>query len=99
MWLTSTDQRLSGSRLRTAPLRSSKRCWKPEPTQTRRTFGGDTPLHMASINGFVEPATLLLQYGADPTIRNNRGLTAQDVANEKWPLIEAAKELLAKHAR
>lgn len=36
---------------------------------------GDTPLHMASRNGFFEGVLLLLQYGAEVNARNEDGNT------------------------
>lgn len=41
---------------------------------------GNTPLHHAAINGWVESAALLLAAGADPAIRNVQGRTALDTA-------------------
>jgi ankyrin repeat protein len=41
---------------------------------------GDTPLHAASCNGSVDTLLLLLQYGIDPLIVNDKGLKAIDLA-------------------
>ncbi|CAN5356997.1 ankyrin repeat domain-containing protein [soil metagenome] len=41
---------------------------------------GTTPLMMASQYGAIDGATLLLQRGADPTLRNSQGWTATDFA-------------------
>jgi len=41
---------------------------------------GDTPLHMAAMNGFADRVELLLHYDAKPTIRNAGGKTPLDVA-------------------
>jgi ankyrin repeat protein len=69
-----------------------------DPNVQPRTLGpsGDTPLHMAAMNGLKTEVELLLRYGADPTIRNANGETPADVANPKFPEI---KEILSKHSR
>ena len=67
-----------------------------DPNVQSRTPGGYTPLHMAASNGLIEAAEVLLQHGADVTIRNSQGQTALDVANKKWP---AMRDLLARHVR
>jgi len=69
-----------------------------DPNVQSRSLGfwGYTPLHMAAMNGLIEAAEVLLQHGADVTIRNGQGQTALDVANDKWPAMRA---LLAKHVR
>jgi ankyrin repeat protein len=54
---------------------------------------GNTPLHMAAMNGLKDEVELLLRYGADPTIRNANGETPADVTNPKLPVI---KEILSK---
>lgn len=41
---------------------------------------GDTPLHAAACNGSVDTLLLLLQYGIDPLITNDKGLKAIDLA-------------------
>jgi ankyrin repeat protein len=51
-------------------------------------FPGETPLHMAAMNGLKNEVELLLRYGADPTIRNAKGETPADVANPKFPEIK-----------
>lgn len=43
---------------------------------------GTTPLMMAAQYGEIDVARLLLQEGADPTIRNQQGLTALDFARK-----------------
>ena len=45
---------------------------------------GNTPLHVAALNGYTEIVRLLLaQPGIDKTLKNNDGKTAQDLALEK----------------
>ena len=41
---------------------------------------GDTALHAAACNGAVDCLLLLLQYGVDPTVGNNKSLKAIDLA-------------------
>ena len=43
----------------------------------------ETPLHDACMNGHVSTAQLLLEHGADRTIRNGDGLTAFQCAKSK----------------
>lgn len=43
---------------------------------------GTTPLMMAALYGQIDVARLLLQEGADPSIRNQQGLTAIDLARQ-----------------
>ncbi|HYJ05472.1 MAG TPA: ankyrin repeat domain-containing protein [Chthoniobacterales bacterium] len=47
-------------------------------------FPGYTPLHMAAMNGYTEKVKLLLQSGADPSIRNDTGETPLDITNVKF---------------
>lgn len=44
---------------------------------------GDTPLHAAACNGSVDCLLLLLQFGINPGIRNNKGMAAIDLAGKK----------------
>mmetsp|Transcript_29518 Transcript_29518/g.76225 ORF Transcript_29518/g.76225 Transcript_29518/m.76225 type:complete len:224 (-) Transcript_29518:437-1108(-) len=46
-------------------------------------FDGRTPLYDTAWYGHAEPAKLLLEYGADPCIKTNRGQDAIDAAIEK----------------
>ena len=39
-----------------------------------------TPLHTAVFNGHQDAAKLLLEAGADPSLRNKRGKTPRDLA-------------------
>ncbi len=43
---------------------------------------GSTPLMMAAMYGTADAAKLLMEQGADPTIKNQRGLTAIDFAQQ-----------------
>lgn len=44
---------------------------------------GDTPLALAAVNNFPELVTLLLELGANPSLRLKSGKTAADYAREK----------------
>ncbi len=44
------------------------------------TNTGMTPLMMAATEGHAEAVRLLLQFGADRTLKDDEGLTAKDVA-------------------
>jgi uncharacterized protein len=44
--------------------------------------GGTTPLMMAAYFGKIDTVTLLLNEGADPFLRNNKNLTAIDMAKQ-----------------
>lgn len=43
---------------------------------------GDTPLHVAASHGHLEMINLLLEHDADATLRNNDGLTAEELASD-----------------
>lgn len=43
---------------------------------------GDSPLHIAASRGHEEVVDILLNYGADATLRNNDKLLAEDLANK-----------------
>ncbi len=47
----------------------------------RLVAGGNTPLHMAAMNGLAERVELLLRFGANATARNDRGQTPLDLAS------------------
>ena len=47
-----------------------------------RCYGGDTALHQAIAHSSVNKIQLLLEAGADPTIANQYGLTADQAASE-----------------
>lgn len=55
-----------------------------------------TPLHWAAYNDKVQIVQVLLNNGADPTIRTNDGRTAEDLAREKGynSIIELLQSLL-----
>ena len=56
----------------------------PEFLNTAYAQNGNTPLHVAALNGYTEIVRLLLaQPGIDKTLKNNDGKTAQDLALEK----------------
>lgn len=42
---------------------------------------GETPLHVAASRGHVDIVNLLLQYGADPMIKNNDSLVAEELSS------------------
>jgi len=42
---------------------------------------GDTPLHVAASHGHLEIINLLLEHNADVTLKNNNGITAQELAS------------------
>lgn len=56
-------------------------------------FDGDTALMSAVAGGHIEAVRLLIENGADINIRNEKGQTAQDVANN-WRNREEIKQLL-----
>src|SRR5207302_2569010 len=58
-------------------------------------FRGNTPLHMAALNGLTAQVELLLHYGANPTLRNANRQRPVDVVNENFPQI---REILNKHS-
>ena len=56
----------------------------PEQLNTAYAQNGNTPLHVAALNGKAEIVKLLLsQPGIDKTIKNNNGQTAAELAQEK----------------
>lgn len=56
----------------------------PEHLNTAYAQNGNTPLHVAALNGQTEIVKLLLeQPGLDTTLKNNEGKTAADLAQEK----------------
>lgn len=44
---------------------------------------GDTVLHKFARNGKLYPVKMLLKYGADPTLKNNKGETPLEAANSR----------------
>lgn len=61
---------------------------------------GYTPLQWAVINGNEKVAAILLEHGADPTIKDHWGRTALDVAlkSKRTNLVELLKPLLAEES-
>lgn len=56
----------------------------PEHLNTAYEQNGNTPLHVAALNGYAEIVRLLLQQpGIDKTRKNKDGKTALDLAQEK----------------
>eukprot|EP00392_Amoebophrya_sp_AT5.2_P009239 g9267.t1 len=55
---------------------------------------GRTALHRAAFNGHCAVVTVLLQHGADPRIKDNRGETCYDIATSKdiYALLDGWKE-------
>jgi ankyrin repeat protein len=47
---------------------------------TESTYSGVTPLHLAAYKGYAEIAKILLEWGADPNIRDDDGLTPLEIA-------------------
>lgn len=60
-------------------------------TLDRPDVFGDTPLHLAAKQGSIVAVRTLLAAGADPTIRNNNGHTAEQVCAD----VECVFELRA----
>jgi ankyrin repeat protein len=56
---------------------------------------GDTPLHAAACNGSVECLLLLLQYGIDPRLQNDKGLSAIELSIQNNHI--RCKEILAEY--
>jgi ankyrin repeat protein len=54
------------------------------PNIQSKRFSGETPLHKAAFNGLKDEVEILLRYGADSTIRNNKGQTPLDITNVKF---------------
>jgi len=51
--------------------------------KTTGDYDGDTPLHMAIVFGNPKAAEILLDYGADPMIKNKMGQTAYEAAKQQ----------------
>lgn len=47
-----------------------------------QNFEGETPLHYAAYNTHWQIVQVLLELGGNPAVKNDRGQTAQDVANK-----------------
>jgi len=60
---------------------------------------GSTPLHFAAVSGHVEITRCLLNYGADPTRRNDEWRTPLQTAEESGNVEVAALLKEAVHRR
>ena len=59
-------------------------CIKARPELVNaRDKNGRTPLHIAAEKGMRDTALLLLNMGADPSLKDPQGKTAADIATEK----------------
>ncbi|KAG7203270.1 hypothetical protein KM043_010364 [Ampulex compressa] len=56
---------------------------------------GDSPLHVAASHGHIDIINLLLESGADPTLKNNDGLTTEDLSSDTS--IKNAIQLSQRH--
>jgi len=66
---------------------------------TARDFRGHTPLHLAASLGRAKNCTVLLEYGADVTVRNDQGQTPIDMARESgWGALATIEVLLSHEA-
>lgn len=54
----------------------------PNPAINAQNKMGDTPLHIAASHGHIDVINILLEYGADPTLKNCDGLTAEELSCE-----------------
>ena len=64
----------------------------------RVSYAGRTPLFVAAIHGKAEAARFLLAHGAEPNLKDEKGLTALDLAtSERHP--DVAQVLLAAGAK
>ena len=66
-----------------------------DPDGDKDPRNGDTTLHKAARGGIIELAIVLLYFGANPTIRNYRGETPENIIKQKIedaPTIEAKEE-------
>ena len=64
-----------------------------------KTVSGDTPLHLAGAAHAEELFRALVKLGADPTLRNPAGKTAEDLLNGPLPPEPMQVELFAKRAK
>lgn len=55
---------------------------------------GDRLLHMAVRAAYVEVIIVLLEYGADPSLKNSNGLTPHDLIRQRGEVIQLIAELL-----
>lgn len=66
---------------------------KQKEMMDQKTMLGDTPLHLSILEGKFIIVKLLLDYGADTSIKNNKGLTPLDFAGalKNQKMIELSK--------
>ena len=70
----------------------------PQDVHARDAHDESTPLHMASIRGYVDDARVLIEHGADPTADNEDGLTSLHEAS-KWGRRNVVRLLLEHGAK
>lgn len=58
-----------------------------------------TPLHEAAQKGRTQLCALLLAHGADPTMKNQEGQTALDLATVTLPLLQHPHAFLSEPSR
>jgi len=62
-----------------------QRCWRFARCANAPLTMGATALHFAASRGDVDVIRILLEAGADPTIRTDRGMTVLDMSNHFGP--------------
>ena len=61
-----------------------------------QTAKGDTPPHLASANRHFDVVSLLLSFHANHSIKNNTGVTAEQIATAK--IYTAIVDLIQQHS-